>query len=136
MNKIIWHIFIPTIIFAGILFILGFIIETQHFYWIQNFEMVYLFSTLIIGFISFRVWRLGVKFRSIRELKALLGLLTIIFATDVTNTAIYLFEGHGLFWENNLISPAGAVFVSSTLLLFLAFMGLRQQIKLARVKSQ
>lgn len=136
MNKIIWYILIPSAIFAGILVVLGFALESQHFYWLQNFEMIYLFMSLLIGFISFRIWRLGVQFRQMRELKILLGLLFLIFAADLINTSIYLLEGHSLFWENNHISPAGAAFTGSMLFVLLAFIGLRNQIRLARQKSQ
>lgn len=136
MNKIIWYIFIPTLIFAGLLLTAGFLVETHVFFWFQNFEMLYLYSTLILTFIGFRLWRMGVQFRSIKELRVLFGLLFVVFATDVSNTTLYLLSGQGLLWENRQISPAGAAFMGSLILLTFAFIGLRTQIRLARVKSQ
>ncbi|AYG00816.1 hypothetical protein [Lactococcus allomyrinae] len=135
MNKILWLIFIPTLIFGGILTIVGFIFEAQHFYWIQNFEMVYLFSTLLLAFASFRIWQTRTTFKQVKELKVLFYLLAIIFAADVTNTSIYLFEGHGVFLENSQLAPAGAALLASMLLLLLAVVSLQRQIKLSKVKA-
>ena len=71
MNKFIWSIFIPILIFAGLLTLLGFLLETQHFYWLQTIELIYLFGSLLISFTSFRIWRLGIKIRRMKILKVL-----------------------------------------------------------------
>ncbi|WP_270249668.1 hypothetical protein [Lactococcus lactis] len=35
MNKFIWSIFIPVLIFAGLLTVIGFSLESRHFYWLN-----------------------------------------------------------------------------------------------------
>ena len=129
MNKFIWSIFIPVLIFAGLLTLLGFLLETQHFYWLQTIELIYLFGSLLISFTSFRIWRLGIKIRRMKILKVLWLFLSFVFLLDLINTGVYIAQGRGLLWGMSNYNSALPAFLASLLLLVLCFNGLRNQMK-------
>ncbi|KZK05409.1 MULTISPECIES: hypothetical protein [Lactococcus] len=129
MNKFIWSIFIPILIFAGLLTLLGFLLETQHFYWLQTIELIYLFGSLLIAFTSFRIWRLGIKIRRMKTLKVLWLFLSFGFLLDLINTGVYIAQGRGLLWGMSNYNSALPAFLASLLLLVLCFNGLRNQMK-------
>lgn len=136
MNKIIWQIIIPTVIFGGLLTILGIVLESHHFYWHQNFEMTYLFTTLILTFATFRIWRVRKSFAQMREMSGLLRFLAIIFAADVTNTSMYIWEGHGSLWANNQLSPAGAALIASLLLVILTVVSIQRKVRFSKIEMK
>ncbi|MDR9866703.1 hypothetical protein RI092_02565 [Lactococcus cremoris] len=129
MNKFIWSIFIPILIFAGLLTLLGFLLETQHFYWLQTIELIYLFGSLLISFTSFRIWRLGIKIWRMKILKVLWLFLSFVFLLDLINTGVYIAQGRGLLWGMSNYNSALPAFLASLLLLVLCFNGLRNQMK-------
>ncbi|QEA61124.1 hypothetical protein [Lactococcus lactis] len=129
MNKFIWSIFIPILIFAGLLTVIGFTFESQHFYWLQSVELIYLFGSLIFTFAAFWIWHLGIKSRKMKSLKVLWLILSLVFLIDLINTAVYLAQGQGWLWGMSSISSAGPAFFASMLLLSLSFLGFRGQMK-------
>ncbi len=124
-NRIFNKIIIPSVIFA---------VLSAFFTWqfTQHFEMIYLYFTLLIGFIGWRIGQAGIAFKQRKTIRILLYALILVFAVDVTNTGIYLFEGHGLFFENGTLAAAGVAFIGSSLLLLFSFLKLRSQLKIAR----
>lgn len=129
MNKFIWSIFIPILIFAGLLTLLGLLLEPQHFYWLQTIELIYLFGSLLISFTSFRIWRLGIKIRRMKILKVLWLFLSFVFLLDLINTGVYIAQGRGLLWGMSKYKSALPAFLASLLLLVLCFNGLINQMK-------
>ena len=114
MNKFIWSIFIPVLIFAGLLTVIGFSLESQHFYWLQSVELIYLFGSLIF---------------KMKSLKVLWLILSLVFLIDLINTGVYLAQGQGWLWGMSSFSSAGPAFFASMLLLSLSFLGFRGQMK-------
>lgn len=110
MNKFIWSIFIPVLIFAGLLTVIGFSLESQHFYWLQSVELIYLFGSLIFTFAAFWIWHLGIKSRKMKSLKVLWLILSLVFLIDLINTGVYLAQGQGWLWGMSSFSSAGPAF--------------------------
>jgi hypothetical protein len=129
MNKFIWSIFIPVLIFAGLLTVIGFTLESRHFYWLQSVELIYLFGSIIFTFAAFWIWHLGIKSRKMKTLKVLWLILSLVFLIDLINTGVYLAQGQGWLWGMSSFSSAGPAFFASMLLLSLSFLGFRGQMK-------
>lgn len=106
MNKFIWSIFIPILIFTGLLTVIGFTLESQHFYWLQSVELIYLFGSLIFTFAAFWIWHLGIKSRKMKSLKVLWLILSLVFLVDLINTGVYLAQGQGWLWGMSSFSSA------------------------------